>query len=151
MFGGTAGDPSSTVRIFDFTTHQIQTLPDSTGLYSPRWSPNGRYVAAMSADSTKLVLFDFKTQKWSELTKGTLGWMCWSNSGQDLFVVDSTGTGNLLKIRLSDRTIQRVFDLKDISPTGYWGFSLTLAPDDSPLMLRNSGTQDVYALDWETP
>jgi hypothetical protein len=27
---------------------------------------------------------------------------------------------------------------------------LTLAPDDSPLLLRNVGTQDVYALDWET-
>jgi len=151
MFGGSAGDPASTVRTFDFTTHQIQTLPDSTGLYSPRWSPNGRYVAAMSADSTKLVLFDFKTQKWSELTKGTLGWMCWSNTGEYLFAVDYTGTGTVLKIRLSDRTIQRMFDLKDISPTGYWGASLTLAPDDSPLMLRNAGTQDVYALDWETP
>ncbi len=151
MFGGSAGDPASTVRTFDFTTHQIQTLPDSTGLYSPRWSPNGRYVAAMSADSTKLVLFDFKTQKWSELTKGTLGWMCWSNTGEYLFAVDYTDTGTVLKIRLSDRTIQRMFDLKDISPTGYWGASLTLAPDDSPLMLRNAGTQDVYALDWETP
>src|SRR3989475_3472747 len=151
MFGGSSGDPASTVRTFDFTTHQIQTLPGSTGLYSPRWSPDGRYVAAFSADSTRLSLFDFKTQKWSELTKGTLGWMCWSNTGEYLFVVDSTGTGEVLKIRLSDRTIQRVFDLKDISPTGYWGFSLTLAPDDSPLMLRNAGTQDVYALDWETP
>jgi len=57
----------------------------------------------------------------------------------------------VLRIRLSDRTIERVLNLKDISLTGYWGNSLTLAPDDSPLLLRNVGTQDVYALDWETP
>jgi Tol biopolymer transport system component len=151
MFGGSAGDPASTIRTFDLTTRKIQTLPGSTGLYSPRWSPDGRYVAAFSADSTRLSLFDFKTQKWSEITKGTFGWECWSNTGEYLFALDSSDTGAVLRIRLSDRTIERVLNLKDISLTGYWGNSLTLAPDDSPLLLRNVGTQDVYALDWETP
>ena len=151
MFGGSAGDPASTIRTFDLTTRKIQTLPGSIGLYSPRWSPDGRYVAAFSADSTKLSLFDFKTQKWSEITKGTLGWVCWSNTGEYLFALDSSDAGAVLKIRRSDRTIERVLNLKDISLTGYWGNSLTLAPDDSPLLLRNVGTQDVYALDWETP
>jgi len=151
MFGGSAGDPASTIRTFDLTTRKIQMLPGSTGLYSPRWSPDGRYVAAFSADSTRLSLFDFKTQKWSEITKGTFGWECWSNTGEYLFALDSSDTGAVLRIRLSDRTIERVLNLKDISLTGYWGNSLTLAPDDSPLLLRNVGTQDVYALDWETP
>jgi Tol biopolymer transport system component len=151
MLGGGNDDPASTIRTFDLTTHQIQTLPGSKGLYSPRWSPDERYVAAISADSTRLSVFDFKTQKWSEMTKGTLGWNCWSNTGEYLFALDSSDTGAVLKIRLSDRTIERVLNLKDISLTGYWGSSLTLAPDDSPLLLRNVGTQDVYALDWETP
>jgi hypothetical protein len=26
-----------------------------------------------------------------------------------------------------------------------------LAPDDSPLLLRDTGSQDIYALDWESP
>jgi serine/threonine protein kinase/Tol biopolymer transport system component len=153
MFGGSAGDPASTIKTFDLTTHQIQTLPGSKGLYSPRWSADERYVAALSSDSTRLSLFDSKTQKWSEITKGTVGWMCWSSTGEYLFAIDYTGnsgTGAVLRIRLSDRTIERVLNLKDISLTGYWESSLTLAPDDSPLLLRNVGTQDVYALDWET-
>jgi hypothetical protein len=65
-------------------------------------------VAAFSADSTRLSLFDFKTQKWSEITKGTFGWECWSNTGEYLFALDSSDTGAVLKIRLSDRTIERV-------------------------------------------
>jgi len=28
---------------------------------------------------------------------------------------------------------------------------LALAPDDSPLVLRDAGTQDVYGLDWLSP
>ena len=42
-------------------------------------------------------------------------------------------------------------DLKDFLPVGSYGPALTLAPDDSPLLLRDAGTQDVYALDWEEP
>lgn len=153
MFGGSAGDSTTTIKTFDLATHQIQTLPGSKGLYSPRWSPDERYVAALSADSTRLSLFDSKTQKWSEISKRILeGWLCWSNTGEYLFALDNafSAAGAVVKIRLSDRSIERVLDLKDVSPTGYWGNSLTLAPDDSPLLLRNVGTQDVYALDWET-
>jgi hypothetical protein len=44
-----------------------------------------------------------------------------------------------------------VADLDNLPTTGYWSTSFTLTPDDSPLLLRNLGTQDVYALDWEAP
>jgi hypothetical protein len=26
-----------------------------------------------------------------------------------------------------------------------------MAPDDSPLLLRDTGTQEIYALDWQAP
>jgi len=65
--------------------------------------------------------------------------------------MDFTGTGKMLKINAADRKVQVVFDAKDFIGTGYFGVSLALAPDDSPLLLRNAGTQDVYALDWEEP
>jgi hypothetical protein len=55
----------------------------------------------------------------------------------------------VLRVRISDRRVEEVADLKGLPITGYWGFSLTLTPDDSPLLLRNIGTQDVYSLDWE--
>jgi hypothetical protein len=44
-----------------------------------------------------------------------------------------------------------VADLKNFRTTGEWGWLLALAPDDSLLLLRDAGTQDVYALDWEEP
>jgi len=42
--------------------------------------------------------------------------------------------------------------LKDLrlalGPVGEWH---GLAPDDSPLMLRDAASQEIYALDWEAP
>jgi hypothetical protein len=34
---------------------------------------------------------------------------------------------------------------------GQFGFWMGLAPDDSPLVVRDVGVQEIYALDWEAP
>ena len=153
VFAGNSADATSAVHILDLTTGQVSTLPGSQGFFSPRWSPDGRYIPALSSDSKTLLLFDFQTQKGAELVSGTLGWLNWSRDGQYLIVLDrdATGTAGVLKIRLSDRKIQRVVDLKNFVGTGHYNPSLALAPDDSPVLLRDAGTYDVYALDWEAP
>ena len=57
----------------------------------------------------------------------------------------------VLRVRISDHKVEQVFDLTNLSTIGNIGPWLGLAPDDSPLLLRDIGTQDVYALDWEEP
>jgi len=44
-----------------------------------------------------------------------------------------------------------VVNLKDFVSAGRYGSSLVVETDDSPLLLRDTGTQDIYALDWEEP
>jgi hypothetical protein len=57
----------------------------------------------------------------------------------------------VLRVRVRDGKVERVVDLKDLPLTGYYGFWFGLAPDDSPLLLRDAGSQDLYSLDWEVP
>jgi eukaryotic-like serine/threonine-protein kinase len=151
VFAGPAADATSSIRVFDLATRQVSTLPGSQGMYSPRWSPDGRYIPALSVDSRKLLLFDFQTQQWTELAQGSMGWLEWSKDGQYLQANDGSGTGAIIRIRLSDHKTERVVDLKNFATVGYYGNWFAVAPDDSPIMLRNAGTQDVYALDWEEP
>src|SRR5271170_2037711 len=49
IFAGRVNADSSTIHVLDLATYQISTLPESQGYFSPRWSPDGRYIAAMSA------------------------------------------------------------------------------------------------------
>jgi Tol biopolymer transport system component len=151
VFAGRTADPASSIRIFDLATRQVSTLPGSQGMYSPRWSPEGRYIPALSVDSKRLLLFDFQTQRWTELAQGSMGWLEWSKDGQYLQAYDASGTGALIRIRMSDHKTERVVDLKNFQTVGFYGQWFAVAPDDSPIMLRNIGTQDVYALDWEEP
>lgn len=96
-----------------------------------------------------LMLFDFQTQKWSELARGSLGWLNWSHDGQYVYVLDSRQKDALLRIRLSDRSSEVEVDLKDFPAAGRYGTALALTPDDEPLLLRDQGSQDVYSVDWQ--
>jgi eukaryotic-like serine/threonine-protein kinase len=151
IFAGESNDPSSAIRVLDVASRQLSTLPGSQGFYSPRWSPDGRYVSAFSADSKTLLLFDFQTKKWNQLASGSLSWLNWSHDGQYVYVLDFSGKNAVVKIRISDHKAEQVVDLKNLVTAGRYGGCLALAPDDSPLLLRDTGSQDVYSVDWEAP
>ena len=57
------------------------------------------------------------------------------------------------RVRIKDRKLERVISLKDIKrPTSEsWANWTGLAPDDSPLALRDISTYELYSLDWQTP
>jgi eukaryotic-like serine/threonine-protein kinase len=139
------------IQVLDLKTSQISTLPDSEGLYSPRWSPDGRYLAAMPPDSNKLMLFDFTTKKWLELGKGAFGFPNWSHDGKYLYFEDFA-RGEIGRIELSNKKFERIADLKELRRpndiSGYWSAP---AHDGSPLVMRDVGIQEIYALEIQFP
>jgi Tol biopolymer transport system component len=138
------------IHVMDLKTHQVSTLPGSQGLYGPRWSPNGRYVAAERAGPETLEIFDFVTRKWTELVTTATGYGNWSRDGQH-FYFDSKGPEPAFyRVRISDQKLEKLVSLKNLRLAGP-GEWTGLGPDDSPLLLRDVGTQEIYALDWEAP
>jgi serine/threonine protein kinase/Tol biopolymer transport system component len=150
VFAGESNDPSSSIRILDIATRQFTTVPGSQGFFSPRWSPDGRYLSAFSRDSKTLLLFDFQSQKWSTLATGSLGWLCWSHNSQYVYLLEYGGKDAVVRIRIADHNFEPVVDIKDFASAGRYGGALALAPDDSPLLLHDAGSQDVYSVDWQS-
>jgi eukaryotic-like serine/threonine-protein kinase len=149
IFAGESNNPASSIRILEVATGQLSTLPGSEGLYSPRWSPDGRHISAFSADSKSLLLFDMNTQKWSELAHGSLSWLNWSHDSKFVYVLDFRGKDAVVRIRIADKKVEQVVDLKDFVTVGRYGGWLALTPDDSPLLLHDTGSQDVFSVDWQ--
>ena len=63
--GTTFGTERSDIEIVNMNTHQVSTVPGSSGMFSPRWSPDGRYLAALSFEypARKIFLYDFQPVK----------------------------------------------------------------------------------------
>ncbi len=154
-FGGIAGDvtlPSCPkIHILDLETGAVTDVPGSDDFFSPRWSPDGRSIAALSLDSTRMALFRFETGRWEELAKGNLSFPCWSHDGRTVYYIRGSSNRAVMRVRIADRRIDRVIDLKDFNLAGFYGLSLSLAPDDQPVITRDSGSMEIFSLDWRAP
>ena len=140
------------LHLYDFRTRQVSRIPDSDDMYCPRWSPNGQTIAAYSESSEALFVFDMATKKWSKLTDLPVGMCHWSKGGK--YIYFDTLVANepaIFRVRVADRKLEKVVSLKDL-PRRAWGSVgawTGLAPDGSPLALRDNNTQEIYALDWQ--
>jgi len=140
------------INILDLRTHKVSIVPGSRGLFSPHWSPDGRYIAALHTDALGSMLFDFRTQKWSELESIPAGFPNWSRDGTYLYFLSSGRDAAIYRVRISDHKLEKVVSLKGIRLTiGQVGTWCGLGPDDSPLILRDVGSQEIYALDVQLP
>jgi Tol biopolymer transport system component/DNA-binding winged helix-turn-helix (wHTH) protein len=141
------------VTIVDVQTKKISPLPHAERFFSPRCSPDGKFIAALSIDSQKLVLFDRAIQQWTDLVTMPIGYPSWSHDGRYLYF-DTTLTDDaaLFRVRVSDRKLERLASLKGLRR--FWGQFASwtgLAPDDSFLLVRDTSSQEIYALDWQVP
>jgi dipeptidyl aminopeptidase/acylaminoacyl peptidase len=148
---GTATGPN--IHIVDVKTAQVSDVPGSENLFSPRCSPDGRYLAALSADSTKLMLFDMDKKIWTQLAASQFGFENWSHDGKYLYAEDySDSTDDFVRVSVATGKEERLLSLKEV-PRGFdpWEFWVGLAPDDSPLLMRDRSTQEIYSLDVRLP
>ncbi len=142
----------SKIRTVDLATMQTTDIPDSEKLLAPLRSPDGLYIVATNVDGDKLLLFNFVNQKWTDLAETTIGSLEWSRDSKFVYYDNGFGIdGAIYRIRISDRKIEQIADLKDfrrvVTPWHTW-FGLT--PEASPLFMHDIGSQEVYALDFQT-
>jgi len=152
IFQDIAGQTSSVMRQIDLKTLQVTDLAGE-GVGWPQSSPDGRYLVATTMDGQQLKLFDFATKKWSDLIHTNIGWTQWSADSRYVYF-DSGASADpaVYRLSLASRQPERIVSLKDfrrvVQPWASW---MGLTPDGSPLLMRDTGTQEVYALDFEAP
>src|SRR5207244_542603 len=86
IFSSGPAFPPMNIRVFDLGSREISAFPGSDDLFSPRLSPNGRYLAALSRDSGTLMLYDSRAQKWSKWLSepGNIAFPTCSKDSRDL-------------------------------------------------------------------
>ncbi|MGO9776823.1 MAG: winged helix-turn-helix domain-containing protein [Terracidiphilus sp.] len=139
----------SDLRILDIATGNVAVLPASDGLVVPHWSPDGQSIAAMTLDAMAMKVIDIARGRWTRLDSGAVAFPEWSHDGRFIYYVKWTGDPAVLRIRAADGKRETVADMKGSRYTGVYTMWMGLDPTDTPLTLRDIGTDDIYALTLE--
>ena len=135
----------------DLGTRKVSDIPGSDGLWVPLWSNDGKYIVAMKQDGQELEILDAKTQTWSALVKvkGHVGDYHFSHDGKFLYFEDMEDR-SVHRVEIASRRVESVIELKTLRRPGlpYWTFWMGLDANDSILAMRDTGSQEIYALDW---
>ena len=143
-------------QVFDLRTGQRATVPGSQHLYNVRWAADD-LIAATTQDSKKLIVFDLKSQEWSDLVSSRLpGYIVNVSQSPDRKSVYFTTGGSepmAFRVRLADHSVETIASLKGLSFATGPGENVQfgVAPDGSPLFTRDTGTREIYALTVKWP
>lgn len=142
--GGASGHTE--LRVLDLASRTATTIPESGGMYAPRWSPDGRYLAALASNASRsLKVFDWKAQLWSTLLDGGASFPCWSHDSRYIYFLRPRDA-SVLRVAVTGGPPMRVIDLHSFRETGWSGTWLGLDPEDAPLLLHDVGIDEIYAL-----
>jgi Tol biopolymer transport system component/DNA-binding winged helix-turn-helix (wHTH) protein len=141
------------IYFFNLARGHSTLVAGSGGLVHPHWSPDGRFVAAVSEDTSVIKILDLRTQRWSEVARGTLiSFPVWS-ADSVLYFQDILAPGEpVYRFHPGEAGPQRAYSFEDILQSGaqrcgFQGF----APDGSLVVQVNRGGGDIYALTISVP
>jgi serine/threonine protein kinase/Tol biopolymer transport system component len=139
-------------RVEDLRTGNVSVVPGSEGT-GGAWFVTQDTLVAATEDEQKLLLFNLKTQKRSELASNAF--VAWEVSPDGKYLYCTTG-GNepkVLRIRFADHAVETITSLKNLRMVDdpYTSAQVSVAPDGSSLFTRDTGTQEIYALSVKWP
>ena len=128
-------------------TRTMTKLPGSDGLFSPRWSADGKSIAALSIEQNKLMLFDLATHTWRTLAEQNIADPVWSHDGTAIYFHDFAGEDQpIYKVAIKTGKVERVADFHDLRSANIVDYRFAgLAPGDVPLVSARMATANIYA------
>ena len=137
------------LEIFDLSSGKLSVVPSSEEMIGAWWVADDTLLAG-TQDTTKLVTFDLKAGKRTDLVSGAF--VNWAPSLDGKYLYYSTGGDNpkAMRIRLVDRKVEEIAPLQNLrrvnDPVDD-NTQISVAPDGSPVFTRDIGSEEIYALD----
>ncbi len=132
------------IHIYDSQSGRASTQAGSEGLWTSRWSPDGRSLSALTVAGNQLVILDRMTGKKRPLDVYDVETSTWSPDSAFIHY-HTVGRSRVLgRVRVADGGVEPIDDLMH-RPFGATSWS-SLAPDGSLLLLLQVGRPEMYAL-----
>jgi len=142
------------LRILDRASSTVIALPDSQQLEQPRWSPDGKYIAAINGTTHRVVLYTLDKKQWRVIAEpGDARGMRWSADGNFIYYQEMSDPEQAVyRVRIGHPGPEKVFGFGRMFDSMASQCHFTgVAPDGSVYATLDRGGTDVYALDIKFP
>jgi dipeptidyl aminopeptidase/acylaminoacyl peptidase len=154
LFVTTTPTASVNINLLDPATGKRTFLTKWEAFWGLRWIGENSLVAALASRSG-FKLFDIKSQTWSDwaIDPPPNAFSQWgvSPDHQYLYYATSGSDPQLMRVRIGENRAELVVSLKDFHSAMFIQFAgvdqwISFAPDGSPVLTRDKGSQEIYAL-----
>ncbi|MGA2250287.1 winged helix-turn-helix domain-containing protein [Terracidiphilus sp.] len=137
-----------TLHIVSLKTGKIEEIAGSDGLFSPRWSPDGRYIAALTLDQRQVRLYDVAAKTWKTLAGDSGADPAWSSDSRYLYVHRSLDPSQPIdRIAIPGGQMQELIKLAGSSEGDAVDYVFVgLTQDDMPLIRARTYTGNMYSM-----
>jgi DNA-binding winged helix-turn-helix (wHTH) protein/Tol biopolymer transport system component len=151
---------ASGIYLLNLLTSKVSKIPGSEGLVHPIFSPDRRFLAAITnfdlnpTQPTRVMLFDSQTQAWHEIAHGTLvNPVQWSKDSKYLYYQDILGEGQpSFRFSITANRSEPFIAFDNLLNAGYARCSFGgFAPDGTPIVYLRRNEVNVYRLDLDLP
>jgi Tol biopolymer transport system component len=139
------------IRKVDLASGKTETIPGSNGFRTARWSPDGKYVAALRFQERELMLLDLSKNQWRVLADSVEGDnVNWSSDSKNVYI---DGYGSIKpaieRVRIKDGRRETLISLDSLRRApGVIGNWFGLTPENDPLILHVLTSSEIYELKW---
>jgi Tol biopolymer transport system component/DNA-binding winged helix-turn-helix (wHTH) protein len=139
---------SRTIEVMELATHRVTEIVHSQGLFSPAWSPDGRFIAAITVDQMHMMLYDTTTMRWKLLADTSASYPVWSQDSKAIYTdAYQAENGPILRVSVPDGQMTAIAGIRnfhgDIAHADFAG----IMPDGVPLMHAEISSGNLYTLD----
>jgi Tol biopolymer transport system component len=137
-------DGGEVLHLYDVETKTFSTVSGSEKLWTARWSPDGRYISALTIDNEqRMKLYDTRSQQWHTTNAVHVDNPTWSRDSRSVYYDTEGEIIALRRLDVPKNTVHEISEIKFLMAVYGWS---GLSPDDEPLVLKNLTSPAVYAL-----
>lgn len=129
----------------DLRTRRIEQVPDTLRLWSPRWSPDGKWIAALD-ENGHLRLYDMATHQAALLTSFAVGYPDWSRDGKYLYFENPVSTA-WYRVGIVTRKVELLQKLPGLETALNSSGWVGMTPDGTIVSARTVNSSNLYALE----
>jgi hypothetical protein len=142
------------IRVVDLESRKISIMPDTQGFSLPSWSPDGRYLVAMTQQPSRMMLYSIETKAWTELRKFDTPWgfWIWSSDSKSIYMRVVEGAVGVYRLTVPGGKWERVSGLEGVNIRGDFDFDYSLpslTADGKPTLMSHVGIAQIYSLRWD--